>query len=113
MIESPKTRASRDCGEPVVWEDVEERSIWQPPYETPHAFLAETIRQSVGKRRASLPFGPAESRNSVGEVHGKTGIVGIRENAIVPILGRRGGDPYFFRLCPAFRQKRTPPPRRS
>src|SRR5258705_6846945 len=99
MIESPKTRASRDRGKPVVWEGVEEWSIGQPPYETPNTFLAETIRQNVGKRRACLPFGRAESRNAVREVHGKTGIAGIRENVIVPILGRGCGDRYFFGLC--------------
>ena len=101
MIESPKTCASRDRGKPVVGEGVEERSIGQPPYETPNAFLAETIRQNVGKRRACLTFGRAESRNAMREVHRKTGIAGRRENVIVPILGRGCGDRYFFSLCPA------------
>jgi hypothetical protein len=101
MIEGYETRASRDRGKPVVWEGVEERSIGQPPYETPNAFLAETIRQNVGKRRACLPFGRAESRNAMREVYRKTGIDGIRENVIVPILGGGCGDRYFFGLCVA------------
>ena len=84
MIESSKTRASRDRSKPVVWEAVEERSIGQPPYETPNTFLAETIRQNVGKRRACLAFGRAEGRNTVRQVHRKTGIAGIRQNVVVP-----------------------------
>jgi|SRR5258705_7654967 hypothetical protein len=101
MIECPKTRASRDRGKPVVWEGVEERSIWQPPYETPNAFLAQPVCQNVGERGACLPFGPAESRNAVREVYRKTGIAGIREDVIVPIRCRGCGYRYFFSPCPA------------
>src|SRR5437868_4942124 len=99
MIERPKSRASRDSSKPVVWKCVEEWSFWQSPYETPNAFLAQTICQNIGKRGACLPFGSAERRNAVGEMYRKSGTAGIRENVIVPILGRGRGDRYFFRFC--------------
>src|SRR5712671_645810 len=104
MVQRPQVRASRNRGEPVVGQRLEERPIWQPSYETPNAFLAEPIRQNVGKRRARLSFGPAECRNAMRKVHRKTGTTYICEDVIVPVWSRGCGDRYFFRLRLAGRQ---------
>src|SRR5262245_47714799 len=98
MVQGPQARALRDPSEPVLGQRLEERLIWQPSYETPNAFLVEPIRQNVGQCRARRSFGPAECRNAMREVHGKTGTVDICEDVIVPVRGRGCGDRYFVWL---------------
>src|SRR5712671_466491 len=110
MVQRPQVRASRNRGEPVVGQRLEERPIWQPSYKTPNAFLVEPIRQHVGKSRARLPFGPAECWNAMREVDGKTGTTDICEDVIIPVWGRGCGNRYFFRLRLPRRQKLAYPP---